>query len=502
MHEAWEGFSERIKKLAPIWNIGKGMRLSTDLEKHKENIVLAILIYVFEKELNDDEKRKRTDIVLIAKDVLIEMKLPATDEAAERIAAGLLWSGSQELQNPFTLEYFDPITKDFVQSEYRYLEDDELYSGWKVGGNTVYKLTEIAQNIIFMSREIMQELSIELEQLYGLQLIKRGKFNKALSSVRDLNRKVKTLINKEESIKREIQNNPKILLQEEFITRLDRDKEIQEQFSEEKKRFDTINRQLYKAKDIPEYKDSLKDIENLHREYEVSRSLHDKLARLYVETFEVQLRIRTEHPEIFWSVSQTSFRKDIWEDIIVEEGITNPEAIDFILAPLFTPVNEFIFPLDWAWQEHDFIVVVDEEKEEDGEEDEDGGMLVAPHRTNWEKLVDIWAPIFDVLIEDKHYDLRELDNCSEDMRESWIEQKEAIDMWLVFSSQPIEVESVLPHKDYSEQDERLVLIQMLIERNEKYKQLIGKTIKSVPLKGDWMKWNKVRISPYRLLLED
>src|SRR5437764_9903615 len=92
---------------------------------------------------------------------------------------------------------------------------DELYTNLDIGGSIVYKLTDVAQEMIFMSREMAEEFSITIEQLYSMQLIKNGNFKKATRNLDHLISRVNRLMTKEYTFQKEMVNNPKILLLEQ-----------------------------------------------------------------------------------------------------------------------------------------------------------------------------------------------------------------------------------------------------------------------------------------------
>ena len=104
---------------------------------------------------------------------------------------------------------------------FRYVEMDELYTNLELGGSIVYKLTDVAQEMIFMSREIAEEFSITIEQLYSMKLIKNGNFRKAARNLDHLISRVNRLMTKEYSFQKEMMNNPKILLVEQERRRED-----------------------------------------------------------------------------------------------------------------------------------------------------------------------------------------------------------------------------------------------------------------------------------------
>lgn len=496
MTNIWKGYEDRVRMLAPIWSFGKGMRIGEELESHKENILFAVLLIIFERELNDDDNRKSVDIELIVRDVLIDMNLDATPVRVRRIATGLLWNGDEKQQAPFTSKYYDTKETRFKTMEYRYLEDDRLYSQWAQGGETVYKISEISQNMIFFSREMQEELSIDIEQLYSLQLIKNGNFSRASKRIQDLRVKVKVLVNREIETQRDLLQNPKLLLSDEFERRDTHEQEIRSQFEAEEKNFHEIQRQLRKIKDLPEHQDS-QIIDDILNDVDDSRRMHDSLAKLFVETFEIQLKLRIEHAEKLWNVSTSSFRKDIFEDILIEKGISNLDSLSYILEPLFSPTTEFMLPLEWLWEPHE-MVIDDQEQEDDEESEGDGEGLIEKKETDWEQIATAWKPIFEELLVTGRYPIERLKTITLEEQDKWLEQDETFDLWMIFSVEPYFVEPISLTKKYD--DDREKLVQALLRMDDKFRALIETTIICEVNKDSEFEWNDVTITSRNLFL--
>lgn len=68
-----------------------------------------------------------------------------------------------------------------------------------------------------------------------------------------------------------------------------------------------------------------------------------------ISNLSLELEIRRENPDIFWKTSQTSFKKDFWQDTIISSGLPDMDLLAEVIAPLFSPEQSFIFLLDWAW---------------------------------------------------------------------------------------------------------------------------------------------------------
>lgn len=494
MNDVWEGFSERSKKLAPLWMFAQGMRIN-GLNEYLPNILLAMMLEIFQRELDDDERRTRTDIDFIAREVLRVMKLEANDAQVERLVYGLLFSGDKEMQKPFESIFFDEIKNEFQNFTFRYLEDDRLASRWSTGGDTVYKLTEMAQEIVFMSREISEEFNITVEQLYTLQLIKNKNFKKAQGSFRNLIGRVKQLLINEEELQIEMKQNPKIIIQEAFEKRKEREAEVKGQFDEEKKRFSEIHRTLSKIKDTTNMEEAENEIEELLLVVERTRQLHDRLASLVIENYALEIELRTKHPEIFWSKSQHSLKEDIWEKLFLQQAEPHLDALEGILNGFFSPKNEFILPLDWIWQEQEMpveeeLIIVEHEVEEE--------MEMKPIVTDWDAVSELWEGVFNQLLSYGEFNILELESLPIEEQEKWFVQKEAFELWMLFASQPIKYGANALTDDL---DERNILLQRLIERDEKYRELLNQSIYAEKIEGKTeMAWETVRITPCRLVL--
>src|SRR5699024_11024929 len=103
---------------------------------------------------------------------------------------------------------FNEATSSKKEYSFRYFTSDREHSHWDRGGPTVYMLTEESQEMIFITREILEEFGFDLEQFYTLQLIKSGNLSKANNSIEGLIARVRTLINREKDYRRHIIRNP------------------------------------------------------------------------------------------------------------------------------------------------------------------------------------------------------------------------------------------------------------------------------------------------------
>ncbi|AUM63302.1 hypothetical protein C0R09_01340 [Brevibacillus laterosporus] len=496
MQQIWSGFAERVKRLNPLWTFGRGMRLG-ELDEYKQNILLAVLLEVFYRELNDDPRRTRQDLLDISRNVIQLMNLEAEGEQYERLVNGLLFSGTAERQLSFKSYYYDEESGCFDSHEFRYLENDRVHSRWYLGGKTVYKLTEASQELIFISREIVQEFSIAIEQLYNLQLIRQQKFSKAASSFDSLISRVKKLFYEEHDYQEEIKKNPRHILFRDSTKKRNKESEVRAQFAEEKERFESMVRLLNQFKGSVDYMNVQEEIDALLEKIEYTRQLHDKFAVLYVDTFALELRIR-KHTGLLIKRSHITFKQHIFENIIVEQGVHDMNVLSTLLAPLFSPKSGFKLPLEWLWKEHENI-----EKGEAGAApaSESRQLLVQSRTVNWDKVTECWGRVFDHLLSDGEFSLEVLRQADEELQVEWLDQVEAFELWMQFGMEPLYI--VFLHHDIGNEDERLFLLRLLAAKNDDYKKLVGKWIVPIVERDKpKIQWYDASISSIKLVLKE
>ncbi|NSL51873.1 hypothetical protein [Calidifontibacillus erzurumensis] len=499
MNRRWQGFGERIRRLNPIWNLGSGMKLSV-LNEYAQMLALSVLLEIFYRELENNPERKKQDIKKITYECMEDLKIRSLldteldDDIIQRFVDGLLWSGQADLQQPFSAKWFDEKDQKIKDHRFRFLVEDMERSRaeWAKGGKTVYQCSDEAKELIFMSREIIQELEITIDQLYIEYLVNNGHFQQALSGLDDLIARVKRMIARELEYRENMKRNPKIIFQKEAELRSKREHEVKQQFQEEKQRFEQM-RSL-----INRITDSDKTYE-IAEKLEQTRRIHDQLASCVIENMRLEIELRYEFPNLFWKNQQVSFQKTFYQDWIVTEGLPTLDDIATLLQPLFSVQPHFIYPLDWSWNEQELDAQVQQKKEEVIEEKEE--VTYKMREVDWEKITRLWEPIFVELLEKGKYRLASLRNIPATLQEKWLEQKEAIDLWLLFHSEAMEISSIDIAKEQT--DERLILIQKLAEKQKRFLALEGKTIFStIDSEEPMIHWQGLNISPFVLQLVD
>lgn len=491
------GMMDRLKKINAIRMLGTGMDIG-ELNNYAHEICLYLLLSIFRREITENPNRTRNDMIYIVSDILREMKISTSDKNIERIVDGVLWYKDSNRQDPFSCPIYNEETREHEIYKFRYLKPDREHSRWEKGGSTVYMLTEEAEEMIFITREMLEEFGFDVEQFYTLQLIKSGNFNKALSSVNNLIGRVRNLIRREKDYRHDIMRNPQVIFFDAKRDRRKTDQEIKSQFEDEKKTFEDMLSWKSRLESFP--KDKRKDGEKLFEEVEKARVLHNLLAKIVVDNMAFEVKIRVNYPESFWTTSRVSFKKDIWQNVIVKNGLPSFDLLENLVTPLLSPKLEFIYPLDWAWQEQQSIRE-NEEVNVDVQGEEEEKEFINKKKVDWELIVDLWQPIFDKFIDGEGFSITELENMDVIIKESWLSQKKNTEIFMMFVLTGLTFSETT--EEFDEMDERMILFNKLCEKDEKYKKLIGKTVASkLEEEKKPLSLQNLFISPYKIYIKN
>jgi hypothetical protein len=488
---------DRLKKINVIRVLGTGIDIG-ELNAYAHEIALYLLLSIFRREITENVNRTRNDMVYMASDIIRDMHLEGTDKNIERIVNGLLWYKDPDRQEPFSCPIYDEEKRIHETYKFRYLKEDREHSHWEKGGSTVYMLTEEAQEIIFITREMLEEFGFDVEQFYTLQLIKSGNFNKAINSVSNLIARVKTLIRREKDYRVDMIRNPQIIFFDNKRDKRKSEQEIKSQFEDEKKIFEDMLAWRSRLENFP--KDKRDEGEELFEEVEKARVLHNQLAKIVIDNMAYEIKVRVNYPESFWITSRVSFKKDIWQNIAVKNGLPSFDVMEALVAPLLSPEIDFIYPLDWAWEEQTGFKeseneVIDEVSAEEEEEFKNRRVV------NWELILELWEPIFDQLIAGKDFGIIELRHKDKNYQEKWLSERKNIEIFMMFVLTNITLNEM--DSDFDKMDERVVLFTKLCKKNQKYKKLIGKTIGSKLDESEQpLSLKTLFVSPYTIFIKD
>lgn len=485
------GFGNRMKKLMPIRMLGSGMDLG-DLNEYAHEISFLLIQNIFKRELTENINRTRDDMIFITEEILRNMQLDVSRDVVERIVDGTLWYRDPNKQEGFNIGVFNEETMSKEDYTFRYFTVDRDNSYWEQGGATVYMLTDESQEMIFITREILEEFGFDLEQFYTLQLIKTGNLSKANNSIDSLIARVRVLINREKQYRRYIIRDPQNIFFDRNINGRKTEEEIKEQFEEEQELFHKMFSWKSRYDSLPDEKKS--EAEEMFEKLERARSLHDNLAKYVMENLALEMEIRVNHPESFWKISNMSFEKDIWKNHIVKNGLNKIDDLELVLSPLFSPKVEFIYPLNWAWAEQKTQKTRKIEKQDIDLIEEEWEF----RETDWELIVELWEQVFVSILEKKSFSILSLNDKDDLEREKWLSQRENIDLFMMFV-----ISQVVLRTGHSGEDERLKLFNLLCEINPDLKVLEGQTIfAKLEDTDEVFKWNQLFISPYTIYIEE
>jgi hypothetical protein len=479
----YDGLSDRLKKIYVIKLLGEGFQLE-DLQDNRVEITLLLLLKIMKLEILDNENRTKSDLINYAKEITNQLGLKSNNNDINRLVDGIISYKDPKMGNSFKSKIFNEETNLYEDFSFRYLISDKNYSQWEKGGKTVYKLHNISKEMIFLTRDIIEEFEFDVEQFYTLQLIKSGNFNKAKSSVNNLLLKVRKLIEKENEYKEDILNNPKNI----FLTKKNKI-DIQKQFDEEQKVFDKIFK--WKNRIVKMEPKARKEAIEVFANLEKARRMHDRLVAVAVKNFELEVRIRKEYPLFFCKTTTVSFKNDIWQDKIDSVGLKSFDCLEKLISPIFSPEISFVYPLDWAWQNQILSSTYLRDKQK----------IEVEYEKGWEKkdidfdlLIECFKFVFDKLVKNKEICISEFDSMDEELKEKWLRKKINFELLMMFIMTDIKL------KLGKFSDNRLKIFNLLCEYDDKYKELNGKIITS-KLYGEPIKWNEIEISGYKLFLK-
>lgn len=485
------GFFNRMKKLQPIRMLGEGMDLGL-LNEYTYEICFLLIQNIFARELRENNNRTRNDMIFITERILQDMQLEYDDIIVERIVDGTLWYRDPNKQEGFSTRIYNVATGRKEDYVFRYFKVDRENSYWEQGGSTVYMLTEESQEMIFITREILEEFGFDLEQFYTLQLIKTGNFSKAQNSIDHLIARVRVLISREREYRQDIIRDPQNIFLDRSIRGKKTEDEIKEQFQDEQKVFQNMFAWRKRYDSLPEEKKE--EAERMFSNLERARTLHDSLAKYVMQNLALELEIRVKYPESFWNIPSLSFKKDIWQNHIVKNGLDTIEDLEKVVSNLFSPCFEFIYPLDWAWSEQIVKTRKKITRKDYTAIDEDWEF----RETNWDLLVELYEEMFLRLLETGEFSILELNKKNHKEKEKWLRQKENIDLFMMFA-----ISETILKLNYTGEDERLKLFNLLCAKNPCLQSLENKKILSkIQDTTEQFQWEEIFISPYMIYVEE
>lgn len=489
-----ESIGKRHKTIIPTCLIGTGADFG-NLYSYARQICFTLLVKVFYQELYDDLLRSRDDLINSVSKICSSFHIKYTYEECEKIVDSLLWSGSKKYTFAFEEQYFNDKSDKWETYQFQYFEIDRDISELELGVQ-IYKLSLDSQEIVLKSHEIIEEMDISIQQLVAEMLIKKGNLKSALRMMDALDFRVRKLINNEKAHKEDLIRNPKKAIINNKSIWGKQLYEVKEQFKDELSRYSQMERILNKLDVLDDQRTIFLQLSN--RIYK-TRSLHDKLAKLVIENIGLELQILNNEFKLMWMSSRSSFRTTVWEDLVLPNGLDDPDDIFMLIELILSPKKPFLLPLEWGLSEQTLINVQDIF---DNSSDNSKRHELNPITLDWESITNLWEPIFIELLKSRFVSIEFIQNASETECTKWLQNKEAFDFWLSFCS--TEDPLIITTNTINETiDDRITLIRKLIEKNDIFNELFNKQIytKETPIAELLLKY-KLKISKYTLLLKE
>lgn len=464
-----------MRALNPTWILGTGADLGPALNQKARKICLLILVEMFYRQLNGNENRTIENLYSIARDVIEFLGLKATKDQREKVIENLMWSeGKSFAQFSFRDETFNEGTGEWEEHRFQFITLDHTFSNMN-NGREVFKLTEESEEIIFKSQELMDELDISIQGLISEMLIRKGRYDDALTSLQNLDTKVRRLIERENEHWKQIIKDPKGAIYVEYKKWGKNLDEVRTQFNEEQERYKEMERILRTQMD---WNEPQIGIIRLFNRIGVTRREHDKLANLVIGNIQKEFHFRTD-PKLFslmWNPPKTGFKATIMDEIIVPKGLQKPEEIFSVMNILFSPQKKFIYPLQWMVKKQGMhYKEIQFENDRDLLEEEEECLY--RQDDYWDEAVELWTPFIEKLLIHGEVGVVDLVLLPESTLERWLSCKEAIDFWIMFligGTTPILVSN--ENLTASNDDQKFELLKKVMEQNIQLKALIGKTI--------------------------
>ncbi|MCT2347106.1 hypothetical protein M4D71_23430 [Niallia taxi] len=492
LKHALEDIGLRYKVLIPVWILGTGADFGR-LYPYARHLSFALLAKVFYLELLDDERRTREHLIQSTLQLAHEMAIECVYEEAEKVVDAMMVSeGSTKHTFSFQEQYYNEITKQWETYRFQFLELDRDASDLEES-HLVYKLSEASQELFLNTNEIQKQLPISMQQLLVELLIEKGDLKSALRMLDGLNHRVLTLIKEEKVHKEELVRNPKETLyvhKQRWNRQLH---EVEAQFEEESEKYRKLERILDKIASSHSHQSTYLE---LRRRIIKTWNNHEKLAKAAIENIRIEIEIRNTYFHELWISSTSSFRKTIWEETAKVSGFEHPDIVLDIVESIVIPHKPSILPLEWGLEHH-----TESNSASFGDKDEPTYILLGPVEIDWDSILSLWHPVLKELLSKGEVSLSYLQSIDEFTLVRWVENREALDLWMSFASseEPFVVnEFNLSNKN----EDKSLLIAKAIEKYPDIKGLLGKKINKKPSQDSVLLRKKVSATDYILTIEE
>lgn len=179
-----DGFGQRMEAVLQFFPLYELRQKHTLTEYYGFELGLCLLLYIMEQMLRNSPCTYEGSEAFITGMLSVLLKRPVDGAEGAPVARKLV----EEITNygrPFQYRYFNPSSGREELFKFRLVEQ-RPHTGWSGQDTVVMRLTEEGLDLLFKSREIYHDLHFSVMQLYLDQQIRRGVFDEALKTVREL----------------------------------------------------------------------------------------------------------------------------------------------------------------------------------------------------------------------------------------------------------------------------------------------------------------------------
>lgn len=185
--EILNGFEKRIKFINVIrrvldYTCPKDIGLMFPDRMELDNLVIAVLLYIKERTLGNNENCKLSDIEEFIEEVTYEWfpdKLPD----CKRLAAFIVVTAFQNEGEIKTYASYDSVKNAFIKMPIRLLDEED----------NNYRLTDDAFDFLFRTKEIESEIDYSVTRFKMKEFIKRDNYSEALEQSRELVSRIRSM---------------------------------------------------------------------------------------------------------------------------------------------------------------------------------------------------------------------------------------------------------------------------------------------------------------------
>lgn len=345
--EILNGFEKRIKFINVIrrvldYTCPKDIGLMFPDRMELDNLVIAVLLYIKERTLGNNENCKLSDIEEFIEEVTYEWfpdKLPD----CKRLAAFIVVTAFQNEGEIKTYASYDSVKNAFIKMPIRLLDEED----------NNYRLTDDAFDFLFRTKEIESEIDYSVTRFKMKEFIKRDNYSEALEQSRELVSRIRSMKQSMDSFIQRCRENITAITVDEYEKII---RKIRILLEEEAKELEDISKeakrkseQLEKAM-INNVENATIDlpiaalhqvIQNIETTVEEQRGLINKRSNLsdsYKDILEANFATQ--------SFRRMNFEKDIMQVLRTCKSDQLKNAVSFLLFPLTTPAFENIFSVE------------------------------------------------------------------------------------------------------------------------------------------------------------